>query len=140
MHWTQSLIKRFALASSVFGFSLVFMFGPDIYLPFISNQPGPVINPTAPATSTATNTPVPATATATPTATSTPTLTPTATVVPGPCECTSDLYNCSDFDTQPEAQACFDYCLDITGRDIHRLDQNNNNVACESLPGQRITW
>ena len=48
----------------------------------------------------------------------------------GPRE-TRDNYNCSDFDTQSEAQAIFDR---DGPRDVHRLDGNNDGVACESLP------
>jgi hypothetical protein len=36
--------------------------------------------------------------------------------------------------THAAAQACFDYCMDVTGRDIHRLDGDNDGIACESLP------
>ena len=39
--------------------------------------------------------------------------------------------NCSDFDTQPEAQRFFE----AQGpSDPHRLDRDNDGVACESLP------
>lgn len=94
---------------------------------------------TATATRTATNTSVPtptqaATPTRTATATATQTPTPT-TPVGAPCPCEADTLNCSDFDTQPEAQACFDWCVSQGAGDIHRLDANNDNVACESLPG-----
>lgn len=79
-----------------------------------------------------TATPLPATPT--PTATMlAPTVTPTATLVEL-YVCSSDFYNCTDFDTQPEAQAAFEYCVVRGAGDIHKLDQNNNNVACESLP------
>jgi hypothetical protein len=40
---------------------------------------------------------------------------------------------CSDFATQAEAQAVYEYCYPING-DIHRLDGDNNGIACESLP------
>jgi hypothetical protein len=85
-----------------------------------------------------------------PTETPTPTATPTATPPPlvvdevsppddddnGTCNCSDNVYNCSDFDTQSEAQACYQYCLDTTGKDVHRLDggRNPNGIACESLP------
>lgn len=49
--------------------------------------------------------------------------------------CTHDAYNCSDFPNQPAAQACFVYCLDMVGIDIHRLDGDNDGIACELLPG-----
>ena len=85
------------------------------------------------ATATATET---ATATATQTATATATQTPTATatVPTGDCPCDADVCNCSDFDYQAAAQACFEHCWDQTGRDVHRLDGNNDRIACNSLP------
>jgi len=53
----------------------------------------------------------------------------------GPCACTSDLYNCSYFSTHNQAQACYDYCFTITGRDVHKIDgSDNDGKACESLP------
>ncbi len=77
-----------------------------------------------------------ATATPTPTATPTVTPTPTATMGPtGPCLCDSDRYNCSDFDYQYRAQACFAWCKSLSAGDIHRLDSDGDGVACESLPG-----
>lgn len=58
---------------------------------------------------------------------------PAATPVPV-CACSSDLYNCSHFDTQPAAQACFAYCNATGAGDIHGLDGNDNDgLACESL-------
>ncbi len=78
-----------------------------------------------------------------PTATITPTpiQTPEATPSPGPTPaltpeeyvCTSDEYNCSDFETQEEAQAAFEACGGPE-TDIHKLDQDNDGIACESLP------
>jgi uncharacterized protein YgiM (DUF1202 family) len=51
------------------------------------------------------------------------------------CSCAGNLYNCSDFSTESEAQACFDYCMAQTGQDIHSLDSGGIvNRACESLP------
>ena len=61
--------------------------------------------------------------------------TPTPTVSP-PCDCSDNIYNCPDFDTQPEAQACFEYCYELTGRDVHRLDADNDLIACEWLPSE----
>jgi len=52
----------------------------------------------------------------------------------GPCDCSGNLYNCSDFRTQREAQACFDHCRKVTGTDVHRLDRDKDGVVCESLP------
>ncbi|MBE2198478.1 MAG: excalibur calcium-binding domain-containing protein [Anaerolinea sp.] len=61
-----------------------------------------------------------------------PTSTPTA---PSGCAiCSYDAYNCGDFDTQAEAQACYEYCLAQVGYDVHQLDGDNDGVACESLP------
>ena len=65
----------------------------------------------------------------------TPAPTPTPTATPAAvCECWGNLYNCADFDTQSEAQACHDYCMGEVGFDVHRLDGNRDGLACESLP------
>lgn len=50
------------------------------------------------------------------------------------CDCSGNRYDCRDFDTHQEAQACFEACYDSTGEDIHRLDGGNDGLACESLP------
>lgn len=131
-------------------------------LPIILKAPTPTANPTeAPAADTPTPTvtatptrtppvsgasPAPPrhTATATQTATmtaiatATPTVTPTATnsAPSGPCPCSSDSRNCSSFNTQSAAQACYNFCVSQGAGDIHRLDSDNDGVACESLPGQ----
>jgi hypothetical protein len=57
----------------------------------------------------------------------TPTLPPTA------WDCSGDLYDCTYFFSQAEAQQCYDYCLPSAG-DIHRLDDNGDGIVCESLP------
>ena len=49
-------------------------------------------------------------------------------------ECSSNTYNCGDFDTQAEAQAVYDYCDQQGAGDIHQLDGDGNGKACESLP------
>lgn len=41
-----------------------------------------------------------------------------------------DVYNCSDFRYQEDAQAV----LDLDPRDPNRLDGDNDDIACESLP------
>lgn len=48
--------------------------------------------------------------------------------------CDQNLYNCSDFETQSDAQACYNYCFDVVGEDIHRMDGGGDGVVCESLP------
>ena len=53
---------------------------------------------------------------------------------PAPCRCTGNLYNCSSFATQGSAQACYNYCLRITGYDIHWLDADGDGLACEWNP------
>jgi len=45
----------------------------------------------------------------------------------GQCVCSEDLYNCGD----PLEQVCFNACNAQGAGDIHRLDQNNNGIACE---------
>jgi len=47
------------------------------------------------------------------------------------CDCTANLYNCPDFPTQHEAQACFEHCRDLGAGDIHRLDRDHDGIACE---------
>lgn len=98
-----------------------------VYLPVVMGG-GPMPTPTP--TCRPTLTPM-ATGTLTPTIT--PTLRPTLTLAPI-CECYADLYNCSDFDTQAEAQACFDYCVSLGFGDVHGLDGDTDGIACESLP------
>jgi len=60
---------------------------------------------------------------------------PAPTVAPATevCDCSSDVYNCSSFQTQAEAQACFEHCLAETGSDVHSLDSDGDASACESL-------
>lgn len=51
------------------------------------------------------------------------------------CSCAGDLYNCTEhFSTQSQAQACFNYCVSQGKGDMHKLDENNNGIVCESLP------
>ena len=45
-------------------------------------------------------------------------------------DCSSDVYNCGDFDTQAEAQEVFEYC---GPDDVHRLDSDGDGEVCESL-------
>ena len=50
------------------------------------------------------------------------------------CDCSGDIYNCSNFTTHNQAQACYNYCVSIGRGDIHGLDGDNDGSACESLP------
>lgn len=107
----------------------------NAYLPLVLRS-----DPTATPTATATATPT-ATATATktpliiPPATQVPTRTPTATSPAQTYVCDHDFYNCSDFATQPEAQAVYKYCRDVAhAGDVHGLDTDHDGIACESLP------
>lgn len=52
----------------------------------------------------------------------------------GPCDCDRNLYNCRDFQSQAEAQTCHDYCMEIVGRDVHKLDGGGDGLVCEFLP------
>lgn len=63
---------------------------------------------------------------------------PTATFVPfvtldpnasGSCDC-SIRYECSDFSTHDEAQACYNICNDYSSK----LDEDRDGLACEYLP------
>lgn len=47
--------------------------------------------------------------------------------------CSSNTYNCTDFSNQSDAQKVYDYCNAQIGIDIHKLDGDNNGLACESL-------
>jgi len=45
----------------------------------------------------------------------------------------ANTLNCSDFDTQPQAQACYNYCVSQGIGDVHDLDGNDNDgLGCES--------
>lgn len=55
--------------------------------------------------------------------------------VPSDCTCSGNTYNCSHFSTQKRAQSCYDYCLELVGRDVYRLDGNGDGIVCETLPG-----
>ncbi len=64
----------------------------------------------------------------------TPTPSPFNPPSPSPCDCSGNIYNCADFGTHVEAQACYEYCKSLGRGDIHRLDGDNDGIACESLP------
>ncbi len=48
--------------------------------------------------------------------------------------CEENVYNCSDFATQSEAQEVYDTCNTPENRDRHGLDRDGDGVACQSLP------
>ena len=96
------------------------------YLPLIRSAPS---TPTPTATPRATATPLP-------TATATPTVTPMPTPLRFVCD--HDYYNCSSFRWQEEAQEVFEYCIDQGADDIHKLDQNNDGIACNALPSRPL--
>ncbi len=50
-----------------------------------------------------------------------------------PCNC-SIHYNCSDFKTQKEAQACFNSCGGSPNDNWSYLDGDRDGIACELLP------
>lgn len=47
--------------------------------------------------------------------------------------CSSNVYNCGDFKTHAEAQEVYEACGSVSN-DVHRLDQDKDGIACESLP------
>ena len=48
------------------------------------------------------------------------------------CSCAEDLYQCSDFATWDDAQACFDFCRAASG-DVHLLDEDGDGLVCLDL-------
>lgn len=52
----------------------------------------------------------------------------------GVCRCTGNVYNCKDFSTQSQAQACYQFCKSLGLGDLHRLDSDHDGLVCESLP------
>lgn len=52
----------------------------------------------------------------------------------GGCNCQSgNTLNCSNFSSQSAAQACHNKCVREVGYDVHELDGDNDNRACERL-------
>ena len=49
------------------------------------------------------------------------------------CSCSGDSLNCSSFSSHASAQSCFSYCMSQGKGDIHKLDQDGDGDACESL-------
>ena len=58
-----------------------------------------------------------------------PIITPTA----GSYDCSRNVYNCSGFKTQAEAQSVFELCGGDKN-DVHKLDSDGDGKVCESLP------
>lgn len=50
------------------------------------------------------------------------------------CTCQYNAYNCADFATGNDAQACYQHCLDSAGYDVHWLDEDGDGLACELTP------
>jgi hypothetical protein len=48
-------------------------------------------------------------------------------------DCKREMFNCSNFSTQVEAQELFESCGGLK-EDIHGLDRDKDGVVCESLP------
>jgi hypothetical protein len=65
-----------------------------------------------------------------------PTLSPTTGQGPG-YQCRRNAYNCRDFRTRAQAQAAYLACGGRSN-DVHRLDEDRDGLACESLP--LIPW
>ena len=59
---------------------------------------------------------------------------PTTTTTETVCNCSSNTYNCPDFTTQKQAQACYNYCITQGRGDVHKLDRDKDGVVCETLP------
>jgi hypothetical protein len=47
------------------------------------------------------------------------------------CNCSVNKYNCNNFSSRIDAQACYDNCKSQGKGDIHRLDSNKDGFACE---------
>ena len=81
-----------------------------------------------------------ATYTLQPTDTLTPRPTSTATVtisisIPAACTCQSDTLNCTNADFpqgKQQAQMCYEYCKNQTGRDVYGLDHDGDGEACDA--------
>lgn len=48
--------------------------------------------------------------------------------------CEENVYNCSNFKTQGEAQEVYETCKTEDKPDRHGLDRDGDGVACQSLP------
>ena len=59
---------------------------------------------------------------------------PTKAAAGSDCDCSGNLYNCSNFRTQAQAQACYERCKRLKGYDVHKMDGDRDERVCESLP------
>ena len=50
------------------------------------------------------------------------------------CSCSGNTLNCGDFSTHSQAQACYNYCVSLGRGDVHALDGDKDDLACENLP------
>jgi hypothetical protein len=57
-----------------------------------------------------------------------------------PCNCDHDDFDCANFSTRAEAQACIDYWWTQAGCDIHHLDNDDDGVACQPTPVPRAEY
>ena len=48
--------------------------------------------------------------------------------------CEENVYNCTNFKTQAEAQEVYETCSTPENRDRHGLDRDGDGTACQSLP------
>ena len=48
-------------------------------------------------------------------------------------DCSSDIYDCTDFANQEIAQITYSRCMNEVGYDVHNLDKDDDGKACESL-------
>ena len=76
----------------------------------------------------------PAPAAAAPEPTPPPTSSASASPAQAACNCRGPDLDCSDFNSQAQAQACFDACQSQGRGDIFRLDGDHDGRVCESLP------
>ncbi|MCA9952843.1 MAG: hypothetical protein KDE48_24505 [Anaerolineales bacterium] len=133
-HIPITIILTLILAAITTSLSISQASAPQTYLPLIIKA-APIIT----ITPTPTAVPIPPTIVPTATPTAVPTSAPTSTPSPpqGCNTCASNEYNCTDFDDWASAQACYEYCLDQVGYDVHRLnnDPTVDNCACDCNAG-----
>ena len=58
----------------------------------------------------------------------------------GPCLCDDNHYDCCDFSNQEAAQACYDYCLRETERDVHRLNPTGGAACGSASTAKKCGW